>query len=356
MHSSRESLTGILCVVGLVAAAYWYAKNATLPHGAAVSFNAATESASRPARNHVRTIDWSADGRTLLASTRDWNGNQSVVLYTLLPSGDAIPIELTRQLTGVAALAPDALHVLIGTNFGELCWFDVATLETTSLVWPPQMTLFSSATVAADGQAVAAATTTGHIFLCDLRRGTVVEINANQGTTRDYNIADVRYSHDGRLLASSHTDGSIGIWDTVSGERRLSLKGDHKPVTGAAFLPDAGRLISVGHDDRMRIWDIGSGAEEWQGTCGLHGVNALTVSPDGTRAACGGRRDRIVIWDLQRRQQKLEFMTTAQVVRDLQFSFDGSRLAVAGMEGTIRFYDAQSGVEQMAVDVLVGRR
>src|SRR5258707_15662052 len=124
MYPSRESLAGMLCILGLVAAAHWFASSLGGPHRPAWLFNAG-DSRSRSIRIGVRNIDWSADGRKLLAHARDWDGNQSLVLHTLSSAEDAMPIDLMRQPTGAAALAPDGRHVLVGTNCGKLCWIGV---------------------------------------------------------------------------------------------------------------------------------------------------------------------------------------------------------------------------------------
>lgn len=282
----------------------------------------------------------------MLARFRDGNGNQSVVVYTVPPENDAIPVELTRQPTGAAALAPDGQHVLVGTNRGKLLWIDVASLEMIALVELSPNTMFTSATVAADGESVAAAAGAGRIFVCDPRRETVVELETVQDGTSRRSIGDLRFSHDGRSLASCHADGSITVWDLASRKPRQSLARHQKTPAGAAFLPDSRRIISVGHDDRMCIWDIASGRMEWHRECGLNGVNALAVSPDGKIVACGGCNGRIVVWDLELGERKFEFVPTAEVVKDLKFSFDGSTLASGGLEGVVRFYDMQSGAEQ----------
>ena len=343
MYPSRDSLAGILFIVGLVSAAHWYAGHFDVPGGA--SLHAAAEPQSRPVRIAVRAIDWSADGRTLLAHSRDWNGNQKVLLRSLPPTAGAVPIEVTREPIGAVALAPDGRHILLGTTDGTLLWIDVPSLETIALVEATPQTFFSAATVAADGQLVAAATGVGRIFVCDTQQGTVVEYETGYERAPLPRIDELRFSDDGLSLLSCHADGSIVVWDVPTCRRRQDLPGHHGTATGAAFLPDGRQIISVGHDDRVRIWDIASGREEWQAQCGLAGVNALAVSPDGKSAACGGRNGRIVVWDLVQRLPKLEFTAAAVVVKDLQFSFDGGVLAAAGLERVIRIYDMQSGVE-----------
>lgn len=68
-------------------------------------------------------------------------------------------------------------------------------------------------------------------------------------------------SADGAALAATGLDGTITLWETASGARRLTLGGDRSPLWSLAFAPD-GRRLFVGGDDRtIRQWDVLSAIE-----------------------------------------------------------------------------------------------
>jgi WD40 repeat protein len=70
---------------------------------------------------------------------------------------------------------------------------------------------------------------------------------------------------DGReLLASAGTDGTVQIWDPVTGVLERTLEGHTGWVNGVCAVHVDGRelLASAGDDATVRIWDPASGVLE----------------------------------------------------------------------------------------------
>ena len=63
------------------------------------------------------------------------------------------------------------------------------------------------------------------------------------------------FSPDGRRLVNTNSDGTINVWDTITGLETLTLKGHRGDVSSVAFSAD-GRLLASGSIDGMlKIWD-----------------------------------------------------------------------------------------------------
>jgi WD40 repeat protein len=62
------------------------------------------------------------------------------------------------------------------------------------------------------------------------------------------------FSADGDLLASSHADGWISLWDPLGGARRLSLR-PGSPTAALAFGPHGGVLASGADTGSLLVWD-----------------------------------------------------------------------------------------------------
>src|SRR5262249_25608446 len=70
----------------------------------------------------------------------------------------------------------------------------------------------------------------------------------------------VRFSPDGKTLATTSKDNTVRLWDVPSGNARATLRGHARPARGMAFLPD-GTLVTAGWDRTVRFWDVATGGE-----------------------------------------------------------------------------------------------
>ncbi len=114
-------------------------------------------------------------------------------------------------------------------------------------------------------------------------------------------IDAVAFAPEGGLVASGSVDGTVCLWDALTG-RRLRLLEHPNDISALAFSPDGRRLASASAAGEIRMWDAEDGRALW--TAQVH---------EGTS-------------------------------RSLAFSWDGERLLSAGADGTLRLTDAESGM------------
>jgi len=129
----------------------------------------------------------------------------------------------------------------------------------------------------------------GTIRLWDVLSGAVTQFKGHR-----YGIKALTALPDGRLASCSY--GTIRLWDVVSGAKSTEL-GEYKTwINALAVLPD-GRLASASDDGAIRLWDLGSCAE----TPLLEGlgktVKVLAVLPDGRLASSGS--EGTWLWDVR---------------------------------------------------------
>ncbi|KAJ3294957.1 cleavage stimulation factor, 3' pre-RNA, subunit 1 [Borealophlyctis nickersoniae] len=84
---------------------------------------------------------------------------------------------------------------------------------------------------------------------------------SNAADNHTAGINKVRYAQQGGTFASCSDDGSIKIWDTVSGRCTRTIPAAHggRPVTSIRNARNGRYLLSVGRDSLGKLWDLGSG-------------------------------------------------------------------------------------------------
>jgi hypothetical protein len=68
----------------------------------------------------------------------------------------------------------------------------------------------------------------------------------------------VAYSPDGKRIVSASADSTLKVWDVLTGQALLSLKGHSGHVHGVAFSPDGNRIVSAGGElerpGEVKVW------------------------------------------------------------------------------------------------------
>jgi WD40 repeat protein len=69
-------------------------------------------------------------------------------------------------------------------------------------------------------------------------------------------LSDVAFSPDGKMFATASFDGTVRLWETMSGLERRCFRGHEHHVLSVAFSPDGRRLASGSSDLTVLIWDV----------------------------------------------------------------------------------------------------
>ncbi|KZC15080.1 Notchless protein like protein 1 [Dufourea novaeangliae] len=109
-------------------------------------------------------------------------------------------------------------------------------------------------------------------------------------------INDVKFSPNGRIIASASFDKSIKLWESNTGKYIASLRGHVQAVYSIAWSADSRLLVSGSADSTLKVWnmktkklcqDLPGHADE---------VYAVDWSPDGLRVGSGGKDKVLRLW------------------------------------------------------------
>jgi WD40 repeat protein/nucleoside phosphorylase/uncharacterized protein YjbI with pentapeptide repeats len=156
-------------------------------------------------------------------------------------------------------------------------------------------------------------------------------------------VRSVVFSRDGSRIASAADDGTVRLWDTISGECLSILCGHTDSVLDVAFSPDGARIVSASHDKTLRIWDASTEKCLSIIDCGAVSNLSAVFSPDGARIASASADGKIRLWDAVSGNCLSTLSGHTDRVLSVAFAPDGARIASSSGDCTLRLWNAASG-------------
>lgn len=297
-------------------------------------------------------LEWSPDDKRI--ATTGIEGTDRFMLRVWDVAMQQLVFEPQRHNHGVTALAwePNGQRIATGTMAEEIRIWDSEsgrelnslrghTESITSLAWG---TGGSLASVATDGE---------------LKIWKSIQDQQVTKVPGDIILRSVRWSPDGKMLATADDHGRIRIRNANTGQETMTVQA-HEPRNfsefeylgfdvSVAWSPDSNHLASAGLDGVLKIWEAGTGHEVSTHAIDFDRVWCVDWSKDGKHIAIGSQDGHIRIVEAFKTDPQVQSLMAHHVgafgVTGVAWSPTGDRLASCGNDRRVKVWDVASGVE-----------
>eukprot|EP00127_Corallochytrium_limacisporum_P004663 Clim_evm17s172 gene=Clim_evmTU17s172 len=151
----------------------------------------------------------------------------------------------------------------------------------------------------------------------------------------------VKFSPNGKLLASASKDGKVVLWDCENNfacKAVASANTHHDAIQYIAWSPGSDQLLTCGgsEDKSVRLWTIGpDGAKQKRKiTKHLETLTACAWLPCGTKFVTGGNDKHVYLWDVEQ-EEPIHTWTSIRPT-DIAVTHSGDGLIMTCQERRIR--------------------
>jgi WD40 repeat protein len=156
----------------------------------------------------------------------------------------------------------------------------------------------------------------------------------------------VRFSPDGKQIATGGANCAIRLWDTKTGKLRRTLQGHSQAVISICFSPKGKSLVSGSYDNSIKVWSTETGSLKATLKGHKANVNSVCYSPDGNMIASGSADGTVKLWRAKTGQLKATLANHKDDITAVCYSPDGKIIVSGGGNHSQTDYATDAGSEE----------
>ncbi|MBN1450578.1 MAG: helix-turn-helix domain-containing protein [Anaerolineales bacterium] len=166
-------------------------------------------------------------------------------------------------------------------------------------------------------------------------------------TNHQTRVLSVDFSPDGKQFTSIGDDGTVILWDALTGQEILRLPGETEPsdfvsTQRITYSPD-GKLLVACDSNLIKIYDPTNG-DIIQALTGLQSeATAVAFSRDGAYIAAGSLDGTVILWNTATGKVLSKSKHHTGALEGVTFSPDGKWLITASDDATIKVWNTATG-------------
>ncbi len=156
-------------------------------------------------------------------------------------------------------------------------------------------------------------------------------------------VLDARISHDATFCVTASKDGTVGIWDRVSGVRRLSIVCEESSPTCLGLSPDD-RVLAIGLENgALHLVDPVDGRELRSATRHSAPVTSVAFDRRGSRLASSSRDRTILVWNVADLAPMLLITDRTSSILSVAWNPTDQTLGAGSEDGRVVLWRADDG-------------
>lgn len=224
-----------------------------------------------------------------------WAQQPQWILERTIGSVDDSPI--SDRVTALD-FRPDGRTIAVGSGppsrSGEVLIFSVADGQLVRDFGDVHSDTVLGLRFSPDGRLLASSAADKTVCLLDIANGKV--IRSLEGHT--HHVLSLAWQDDGKTIASASADQNVKVWNVESGEQKRTISGFPKEITAITFVQRSNQVVSSCADGQVRLHDTGNGKSLRSFNAAGDFLFALSVTPDGKTLVAAGQSGTIRVWSV----------------------------------------------------------